>query len=222
MTPADGDDRFELPQMPRPTDRDPDGRRTPAREAAPPPPPSDDDVVTVHDRPHPHRTRLLITAAVAVVVVVAVIVAGLVWGPGSPLTQPSPSAGPTSGSSASPVGPLALPDRFGNFSVKPATRTEGPVDSADDLVVTSATYTQNGVDSILLIAAAPADDMRSFLLSLGASDLHEVEGGWCATYQEIEVCGVVTETRAYAVSPLAEQTEAELIVIAREASAAPV
>jgi len=211
---------FEPPQMPRPEESRPLQDRTgPDRDHDAEP--STDEIVVRPTDPAPSRSRWLLVGGAALAVLV-LIGALLVWGPGSPL---GPSDGGTPGASSPPSAtapqPPVLPERFDTFTRQPDST--GPTASStedDDLAVATATYTQNGQPSVLLIAARPVDDMEQFLLSLGAGRMTPTGSGVCASYDEVPLCGVAVDGVGWAVSPLADQDGAELVRIATLAAEA--
>lgn len=212
---SDDDPGFEPPQMPHHEDTTPGNDR------------HDDvgahtsgtgDEIVVRDGASSRsrlRTGLLVGgAAVVVLVLVAVL---LVWGPGSPLGPPGGDESPGQSAAASTIAPTppALPEQFDTFTLQPdSAPTTSAAAPDDDLAVATATYTQNGQASILLVAAQPVDDMEQFLLSLGASEITPTGSGVCASYDGVPLCGVVRDNTGWAVSPLARQKTTELVRIA--------
>ncbi|MGD7707432.1 hypothetical protein [Microlunatus sp. Y2014] len=210
---------FEPPQIPAPPT--PGGSdRSPSVSEADRAATGGVDVVAIRDKPRTPIARRLLLTLTGVLVVVAVIVAALAWGPGSPFVNPPPGQTPGNSASTSEEVDLTLPEQFSTFTRQTQTSPPPSPSGGDDLATATAIYTQNGEPSILLIVAGPVTDMEAFLLSLGAVDILTVNDGWCATYEDVPLCGVMQGNTAVAVSPIAGQQEETLVRLAKEAVAA--
>lgn len=213
-----GDDqRHDPPQMPGQLSSSDMDQRRPRADREPGPV---DEIVVRDDGGHVPRLRAWLLVGGAGVVVLVLIGVLLVWGPGSPFGRTDGGDPSTSAAhSTSAPHPPTLPTQFATFTLQPgdAPPTAAP---GDDLAVATGSYTQNGQPSILLVAAQPVDDLGKFLMSLGATDVTPIGSGTCATYNEAALCGVVRDGIAWAASPLADQTPAELVRIAELAAQA--
>lgn len=194
---------FEPPRMPTGDDH---GRR---RHGSVP------DELDTHDDRSIERgfspRRWMIAAAAAVVAVLLIL--GLVlWGPGSPLRSPTPT--PSSPVSSGPPTAPVLPESFDQY-IRQSEQNSADPDDEEDVAVATSIYTRNGQPALLVIAAVPVPDLPLFLGSLGATDPARVGEGWCATYDGEPLCGVTVDETAWLVSPLTDQTEDELIRLAR-------